>query len=69
MKIFWLETLPREIRATQWRCWLKAPCDVGLLTWKAAISKSGITNPLFEFSWPSCVFGTFSKNFFTFRKS
>ena len=37
MDIFWLglEALPREIRATEWRSWVRALSDVGLLsrTW------------------------------------
>ena len=37
-EIFWLglEALPREVRATEWRSWVKAPSDEGLLsrTWK-----------------------------------
>ena len=37
MEIFWLglEALPREVRATRWRTWVKALSDVGLIsrTW------------------------------------
>ena len=36
-EIFWLglEALPREVRAAEWRSWVKAPSDVGLIsrTW------------------------------------
>ena len=38
MDTFWLglEALPREIRVTEWRSWVRALSDVGLLsrTWK-----------------------------------
>ena len=75
MDIFWLglEALPREIRATEWRSWVKAPSDVRLLsrTWKTRRYQSGglsnaIRPPLkkvpkaFLWFYPKYTFGTFS---------
>ena len=75
-EIFWLglEALPREIRATEWRSLVKAPSDVqsrSTLTHleNAAISKSGIKNPLFELSGLFELLGHSSKTFGTFQKS
>ena len=67
-EIFWLglEALPREVRATEWRSWVKAPSDVGLLsrTWKTRrYQRAESQHPLFE------LLGLSSKTFGTFQKS
>ena len=65
MDIFWLglEALPREIRATEWRSWVRALSDVGLLsrTWITRRYQSCKKVPKAFLSFiPKYTFGTFS---------
>ena len=74
MDIFWLglEALPREIRATEWRSWVKAPSDVGLLsrTWKTRRYQRAESQTLSLNFWDFLSFWDFlQKTFGTFRKS
>ena len=74
MDIFWLglEALPREIRATEWRSWVRALSYVGLLsrTWITRRYQRAESQILSLNFWDFLSFWDFlQKTFGTFRKS